>query len=83
MIMLRLPSILRRRAKKLFPDFRAQGFRAQNLDVGPVFQDVEDELTGVGIRDFENVVAVFEPASLLRVPGFIRHTAGAFGREAQ
>lgn len=71
--------VLRRRAKKLPQDILAQGFRTQDFDLGAVFQDVEDELAVVGIGDFEQVVCALEPALLPRVPGLLRHPAGAFG----
>src|SRR3990167_11564694 len=62
------PSILTCRAKKLFQDFLAQGFRAQDFDVRAVFQGVEDEFPVIGIGDFEDVVAVLGRSPLPSSP---------------
>ena len=63
--------------------FTAERRRRNDFDIRAVFEDVEDQLTVVGVGDFEEVVVSVVATLLLRVPAFVGDPAGAFGGEAQ
>jgi len=52
--------------------FTAQGRRRDGRDVRPVAVDVHQQLTRIGIRNFQDAVPTINAALLPRVPRFIR-----------